>query len=326
MSVLHRGIVVFSEEQGTCLELLSKARDVADGLNVPVGVALLGDDIKAKAAELGRWGADRVYTLEDPRLKEFNVEPYTDALVGLTNQVKPEVVLFGASKQCSELAPRVAARLGSGCVSACVNLQIDPTTRDIEAQAMIYGGMGVATYRIQGRPAIVLTAPNAFAREVLDGRNVKVVACQATLGESRVQILEVKPRMAEGTRLENARVVIDVGQGVREEEDLAMVQELADLLGGQLGCTRPLASERDWFPEWLGLSGRSVSPRLCITLGVSGAIQHVVGIRGSEVIVAVDNDEHSGMLTQADYGVVEDLYQFVPALLEVLKARGLRTV
>lgn len=326
MSVLHRGIVVFSEVQGTCLELLSKAREVADGLNVPVGVALLGDDIKAKAAELGRWGADRVYTLEDPRFKDFNVEFYTDALVGLINQVKPEVVLFGTSKRCLELAPRVAARLGSGCVSACVDLHIDPVTRDIEAQTMIYGGMGVATYRVQGRPAVVLSAPHTFVREASDRRNVKVVACQATLGESRIQILEVKPKMAEGTRLENARVVIDVGQGVREKDDLAMVQELADLLGGQLACTRPLASERGWFPEWLGLSGTRVSPRLCITLGVSGAIQHVVGVRGSEVIVAVDNDEHSAMLTQADYGVVTDLYEFVPALLEVLKARGLRTV
>lgn len=126
--------------------------------------------------------------------------------------------------------------------------------------------------------------------------------------------------------MEDAQVVVDVGQGLRREEDLTMVRELADVLGGQVACTRPVSSERGWFPEWLGLSGRRVSPRLCITLGVSGAIQHFVGIRDSKVIVAVDSREDSAMLAQSDFGVLADLYEFVPALTQALKARRLGAI
>lgn len=318
------GILVFAESSETCLELLGKAREVADGLDTQVDVALFGENADAWADELGGWGADRLYTAEDPRLVGFSVEPYTDALVELMEQTKPSVALFAATKRGAEMAPRVAARLGSGCVSSCLDVYVDPETQSVEAQAMVYSGRGISTYLVKKKPAVLLVAPNTFARRACEARSLETIAFQPTINDQRVQTLEVKPRAAAGSRLEDARVVVDVGQGVRQEDGLAMAQELADLLGGQLACTRPVSSERGWFPEWLGLSGKRISPRLCITLGVSGAIQHIIGIRGSEFIVAVDNNENSAMLTQSDFGVLADLHGFVPALIEALRARGLR--
>jgi electron transfer flavoprotein alpha subunit len=125
-------------------------------------------------------------------------------------------------------------------------------------------------------------------------------------------------------RLEEAKTVVDVGQGVKAKEDLALIETMAALLDGQLACSRPVASDRDWFPEWLGLSGKKVAPELCLTVGVSGAIQHIVGIRDAHRIVAVNNDEGAGIFSQADYGIVADLYEFLPALQARLKARGAR--
>jgi electron transfer flavoprotein alpha subunit len=165
---------------------------------------------------------------------------------------------------------------------------------------------------------------NGFPKLAVEGRSAEVIDFSANVRPSRLQVLSVTPKGTSGASLESAEVVIDIGQGVRCRDDLVQIQKLADLLGAQLSCTRPISSERGWLEEWVGLSGRRVSPRLCITLGVSGAIQHMVGIRGSQVIVAVDSNPDSAMLVQADYGVVMDLYEFVPALIEALRTRGVR--
>lgn len=318
------GVLVFAESREACLELLGKAREVADKLDTQVDVALFGESADAWAAELGGWGADRLYVAEDHRLAGFRVESYTDALVELMEQTGPSVALFAATKRGAEMAPRVAARLGAGCVTSCLDIRVAPEAQSVEVEAMVYSGRGVSTYLVKKKPAVLLVAPNTFAPKACEARRLETIAFQPTIADQMVQTLEVKPRAAMGSRLEDARVVVDLGQGVRQEEGVAMAQELADLLGGQLACTRPISSERGWFPEWLGLSGRRISPRLCITLGVSGAIQHIIGIRGSEFIVAVDNNEDSAMLTQSDFGVIADLHEFVPALIAALKTRGLR--
>jgi electron transfer flavoprotein alpha subunit len=144
------------------------------------------------------------------------------------------------------------------------------------------------------------------------------------LGEAIAQLTVIgeRPKSAGGPRLEEAKAIVDIGRGVKRLEDLEMIRQLADLLGGQLSCSRPVSSDRDWLPEWLGLSGAKVKPELCVTLGVSGAIQHVVGIRESRVIAAVNNDEEAAIFAQADVGVVADLDEFLPILIERLQARG----
>jgi electron transfer flavoprotein alpha subunit len=187
---------------------------------------------------------------------------------------------------------------------------------------MIYTGVGKNTYRINSRPALATVAPGTFRPRQAVGHAAQVVAVEAPIARPVLSVLENNEKAEAGRRLQDAPVIVDVGQGVRERGDLAIARELAELLSGQVACSRPISSERDWFPEWLGLSGLKLSPDLCITLGISGSIQHMIGIRDSRVIVAINNDEGAGIFTQADYGIKADLYEFVPALMAALKARS----
>lgn len=169
-------------------------------------------------------------------------------------------------------------------------------------------------------------APGVFEPVERPGKTAQVIPVPLPAAAPRLAILESRPKALSGARLEDASVVVDVGQGVKKPEDLEMIRALADLLEGQIGCSRPVASDRDWFPEWLGLSGKKISPELCLTVGISGSIQHLVGIRDSRLITAVNNDEGAPIFAQADYGVLADLYAFLPVLMERIKARGIQPV
>jgi electron transfer flavoprotein alpha subunit len=317
-------ILVFSENQGVRQELLSKARQTADSQAAgPVSVALLleAGATAPDGADWGRWGADTVYTVQSSELQGFNPETYTDALAGLIEQVKPDLVLIGATKRGLEVAGRVAERLNLGCASWCVDFELQDQT--ITTKCMVYSGLGLRTYQFHSRPALVTIAPGVFSRsEVTDGQ-AEVAPVEVKIKSPLMTVVQEKEKAEQGRRLTDAPVIVDVGQGVKKEEDLAMVKELADLLNGQVACTRPISSERDWFPEWLGLSGAKLSPELAITVGVSGAIQHMIGIRDADVIVGINQDEGAAIFTQADYGVVANLYEFVPALIETLKSRSI---
>jgi electron transfer flavoprotein alpha subunit len=191
---------------------------------------------------------------------------------------------------------------------------------------MLYSGTGMATYRFKPQTAIMSVAPGVFEPVSVPEKTARFVAVDHISTAPRLTILESRPKAASGTRLEDANLVVDVGQGVQKSEDLEMVRALTSMLDGQIGCSRPIASDRDWFPEWLGLSGKKVSPELCLTIGVSGSIQHIVGIRDSRIIAAVNNDESAPIFTQADYGIVADLYAFLPVLMERIKSRGVHPV
>ena len=186
---------------------------------------------------------------------------------------------------------------------------------------MIFSGQGIATYKIKTQPALATVSAGVF--EAVEGpeRDVTILPIDVEIAPPMMTVIKNMEKMAAGRRLEDAPVIVDIGMGVKERSDLPMMEELASLLQGQLACSRPVSSDRDWFPEWLGLSGARVSPELCITVGISGSIQHMIGIRDSKVIVAVNNDENSAILTQSDYGVNIDLYEFIPALLQAIKAR-----
>jgi electron transfer flavoprotein alpha subunit len=312
-------ILVYSEDERLVQELLSKARRSGEG---KVGLVLLGDDFNDQA-EYGRWGADIVYAVSHQALQHFNPETYTDALAGVVEQAQPDLVLVGGTKQGLEMSARVAERLDVGCASWCVDFEIDPASKAVTATCMIYSGVGLITYRVTSHPAMATVATGVFEAETFPGHDAQVLTMDVEISEPVMQVLEEKGKMAAGERLEDAPVIVDIGQGFEKQEDIALAERLAAQLEGQVSCTRPLSSERDWFPEWIGLSGAQLSPELCFTIGVSGAIQHMIGIRDSKRIVAINHDEHAGIHLQADYCVVEDLYQFVPILIDVLKARSI---
>ena len=317
------GILVFSEKQNVVRELLGKARQVADEKGTSVAAVTLGEAIPENAAELGAWGADTVYTVKSPLLTGLNPETYTDALVGIIDQVKPDLVLVGATKPGLEISARVAARLSVGCASFCVDFDLDDDS--VTAQCMIYSGVGMNTYKIKTQPALATVSPAVFAA-VETGGVAEVTAVTVPINPPAMTIIEYKEKAAAGVRWEDAPMIVDVGQGMKEKANLVIAEELAALFDGQVACSRPVSSERDWFPEWLGLSGKRVHADLTITLGISGSIQHVVGIRDSKTIVSVNNDENAGIFAQADYGVVADLHEFVPIFTAALKERAAKLV
>jgi len=307
-------ILIWSEKASLARELASQARTVADKVGGNVCAVQYG------LTESINWnvcGVDVVYTCEaaaDP-------ETCVAVVAGAVKQANSGLVLIGATKLGMEVAPRVAERASAGYAAWTIGFEVD-VVNGVTARCMLYTGTGLATY--QFKPGlVVLTAASAVFEAKETAKSTCVEALNVTLGTTRITVVGDQPK-AKGARLEEAKLVVDVGQGVKQREDLDMIRALANALDGQLACSRPVASDRDWFPEWLGLSGAKIKPELCLTLGISGAIQHIVGIRDSRVIAAVNNDENAAIFTQADYGVVADLYEFLPALMERLKARGIR--
>ncbi|PIE80410.1 MAG: electron transfer protein subunit alpha [Chloroflexi bacterium] len=313
------GILVYSEKPQLLRELLGKARQVATEMGTDVAVAYLGESVPETAADLGNWGADTVYTVTSPLLVGLHPEPYTDALAGIVEQMKPELVLVGATKPGLEISARTAARLGVGLASFCVDFRWQDGC--FTADCMIYSGVGKNSYKITTKPAIATVNAAVFTPTETGGA-AQVTAVDVTINPPSMKIVEYKAKAAAGVRWEDAPMIVDVGQGMNQKEDLGLAQELADLFAGQVACSRPVSSERDWFPEWLGLSGKRIHADLCVTLGISGSIQHVVGIRDSKTIVAINIDENAGIFSQADYGVVADLHKFVPILTAALKTKS----
>ncbi len=308
-------ILVFSEKPALLQQLLGKARQQADALGWSVAVV----DFGKEGAAAGEMGADVVYQVS---ADERNPEVVLAALAAAAGQAQTGLLLVGATKLGMEIAPRLAERLNAGYAAWVVGFETEAATRTTTARCMLYTGTGVATYQFKPGLVVLTAAQGVFEANPTPGKIASLAALEAPAVAPRMTITGYKPKPASGARLEEARLVVDVGQGVRQREDLQMVHSLADLLDGQLACSRPIASDRDWFPEWLGLSGAKIKPELCLTVGVSGAIQHIVGIRDSHLIAAVNNDENAPIFAQADYGIVADLYDFLPALMERIQARG----
>lgn len=319
-------VLVYSEDRSLQMELLGKARQVADQHGGSVSMLLLGTAAQENVSAYAMGGCDRLYVVEDGALEQYQVDVFTSALAGVVEQLRPVLVLVGGTKRGLEIAPSVAERVKAGYASWALDFGVDPSDGQVTATCMIYSGMGTATYRFAPTTTVLTAAAGVFGAGAFPGRTARAEVLRPSLPAPVATVLERRPKMRTTTRLEDAAYVIDVGQGVKQRDDLALVEALALRLGGQLACTRPLACDREWFPEWLGLSGAKIRPRLCLTLGVSGAIQHVIGIRESKVIASVNSDEHSGMFTQTDYGVVADLYEFIPVLIERMASRGIGPV
>jgi electron transfer flavoprotein alpha subunit len=308
-------ILIWSEKVSLARELASQARAVADKVGGSVIAVQYG---LSESINWSECGIDVAYTLEaatDP-------ETCVAVLSGAVQQADADLVLMGASKLGMEVAPRVAERTSAGYGAWTVGFDVD-ASHNVTARCMLYTGTGLATYHFKPGPVVLTAASSIFEAKATAGRQTRIEALIVAISAARISIVGDQPK-AKGARLEEAKSVVDVGQGVKQREDLEMIRALANALDGQLACSRPVASDRDWFPEWLGLSGAKIKPELCLTVGVSGAIQHIVGIRDSRVIAAVNNDENAAIFMQADYGVVADLYEFLPALMERLKARGIR--
>jgi electron transfer flavoprotein alpha subunit len=203
-------------------------------------------------------------------------------------------------------------------VPDCTRLEIDGSSR-LVGERITYGGNASAKIAFVKKPQIVTVPQRAFDRLEPKERTGQIVKVDAKVAAGRVEVVEVKPLEASSVRIEEAEIIVSCGRGLEKKEDRALLDELAAVLGGQVGSSRPLAEDRKWFTEWVGLSGHKVKPKLYIACGISGVIQHVAGIRDSKVIVAVNKDEQAPIFEIADYGVVGNLYEILPALKEAIK-------
>jgi electron transfer flavoprotein alpha subunit len=318
---MARGIMVWSERPSLANELLSKARQLADEAGAEVRVCAFGETDAAVRDGFAAHGADVVCAIEGD---SADAASCAQALSEAISRFDAGLVLIGATKMGMEVAPRVAERTGASYAAWAVELEYESAGGSTVASCMLYAGAGLATYRFTRSVGVVTAAAGAFEASAVGGRTARVETLKPSPATVRLAVLGYRPKAKGSARLEDARAVVDVGRGVKEEADLDMVRGLAGLLDAQLACSRPVSSDRDWLPEWLGLSGAKVGPELCLTVGISGAVQHVVGIRDSRVVAAVNNDEDAAIFMQADIGVVADLYDFLPALAARLQARGAR--
>lgn len=308
-------ILVWSDNPALLGELASAARRGAPAGDIVVATVACGQPGPAS-------GVDVLY--DAGTSAELTAEFGAAALAAAVAVADPVLVLIGATKLGLQVAPRVAERTSAGYAAWAAGFEVDLQARAVAAHCSLYSGSAMAHYQFKPGLTVLTAAPGALGPVDGAAREPQVVQLSVSDPASAVSVDGVRAKVQSGARLEEAKAVLDVGQGVKARDDLALVQALADLLDGQLACTRPLASDRDWFPEWLGLSGKKVAPEVSVLIGVSGAIQHIVGVRDSRVIAAINNDENAGIFSQADVGVVADLYAFLPVLTERLKARGMR--
>jgi electron transfer flavoprotein alpha subunit len=314
-------ILVYAEHSGgrpatTSLELLARARELGE-----VDAVALGPGAAEAAPMLGRHGARRVLVNEDAAFAEYLAEPAADCLAELLTGSAPDLLLFGFSPDSREVAGRVAARLGTGLISNAMD--VEAAGDEIRARVPYFGGAKVATYRANSRPAIVLIRPKSF-EAVETGGEAEVVQVEAAIGagSKRARITETVVEAADKVKLEDAKVVVSGGRGLGGPENYHFVEELADALGGAAGASRAIV-DAGWVPYALqvGQTGKTVRPGVYIAAGISGAMQHTVGMKGSKVIVAINKDADAPILKMADLGVVGDALKILPKLTEAVKAR-----
>jgi electron transfer flavoprotein alpha subunit len=300
----------------TALELATKARELGD-----VYAVALGSGAKSAATTLGKYGAKVVHVNEDAAFDDYIAEPATDALAALVEKEKPDVILFGFTPDSREVAGRLAARLGVGLVANASDLAAQDG--GFVAKVPYFGGSKVASMKANNKPAIVLVRPKSVEASESGGTaEVKQLEVAVADSSKRAHIAERVVEASEKVKLEDARVVISGGRGMGGPQNFPMLEDLASALGGAVGASRAVV-DAGWVPYSMqvGQTGKSVRPGVYIAVGISGAMQHTVGMKTSKIIIAINKDAEAPIMKMADLGVVGDALKIVPALTAAVKAK-----
>ena len=324
---LWKGIAVYVDHidgniHPVTYELIGKARELASKINHPVYAVMMGSDISVNSRELLHYNVDKVFVYDKPSLDRFKIEPYTAVLADFVEKLHPTAILMGATPVGRQLAPRLAARLKTGLTADCTILDINEETDLMQIRPAFGGNIMAQIITPNHRPQMatvrykVMDAPKRSAEETGE-----IVVCEIGADQlsSKIEVLDIIAKEKE-QHIEASEVLVVAGRGIKKEEDLQMIQELADLLGGQLACTRPMM-EAGWVEakRQVGLSGRTVRPKLIITVGVSGSVQFTAGMNNAEHIIAINRDESAPIFKTAHYGLVGDLYEIIPNLISQIK-------
>jgi electron transfer flavoprotein alpha subunit len=325
----YKDIWVFIEQkkgkvQSVSYELLGKAQELAKKLNCQVGAVLIGNNLQGQLEELIWCGADIIYLIERPEIANFQDEPYTNILVKLIQKYKPEIVLCGATAIGRSLISRVAVLLKAGLTADCTGLDIDPEKKILLQTRPAFGGNIMATIISPNyRPQMATVRHKVMQPMAADKtRTGKIIreSFDAAVYTSRTKLLDIVDEMESLVNLAEADIIVSGGRGMGGPENFKILEELALVIGAAVGASRA-AVDSGWMPysHQVGQTGRTVAPKIYIACGISGQIQHLVGMQSSKIIVAINKDPDAPIFKVATYGIVGDLFQIVPALTKKFK-------
>ena len=337
----YKGVYVFAQQvdnelSGIAFELLGEAGRLAKPLNTEVTAVLLGSNVGNLVDQLAEYGADKVIVVDNPELETYRTEPYAQALTAVINEFKPEIMLVGATAIGRDLGPTVSARVATGLTADCTVLEIGdfpinpiPGREQKHNQLLMtrpaFGGNTIATIACPDhRPQMATVRAGVMQKiDPIKGAKAEVIEYNPgfTPDNKYVEILDVVKSVADTVDIADAKILVSGGRGVGSEENFKLLQDLADVLGGTVSCSRAVV-ENGWLPveRQVGQTGKTVRPNVYFAIGISGAIQHVAGMEESDIIVAINKDETAPIFDVADYGLVGDLNKIVPQLTEMLKA------
>ena len=340
----YKGVFVFAQQvdneiSGIAFELLGKAKELAASLETKeVTAVLIGSDVKGLVDQLAAYGADRVIVVDDPELKDYRTEPYAHALASVIDEYKPEIVLVGATAIGRDLGPTVSARVATGLTADCTVLEIGdfplvaiPGKEDEQKHNQLlmtrpaFGGNTIATIACpDNRPQMATVRPGVMQKiDPIKGAKAEVVDYNPgfTPNSKYVTIKEVVKAVSNVADIMDAKILVSGGRGVGSPENFKILEDLAEVLGGMVSCSRAVV-DAGWKPKDLqvGQTGKTVRPNVYFAIGISGAIQHLAGMEESDIIIAINKDETAPIFDVADFGIVGDLNKILPALTEKLKA------
>ena len=324
----YHGVWVFAEQRGgklmpVVIELLGEGRKLAQQIGTELCAVLLGENVADLARECIGYGADKVYVADAPELKDYTTDAYTKVIYEAIQQYKPEIVLCGATHIGRDLGPCLSVKCETGLTADCTKLEIDPVDHKIMQTRPAFGGNLMATIVCpEHRPQMSTVRPGVMEKAAFDpDRTGEIVTLKPVFadGDLRVKVLEIVKNLENAVSLTDAKVIVAGGMGLGSKEGFDLLAKLADRLGGVVAASRACV-DAGWAPHsWqVGQTGTTVKPAIYIACGISGAIQHVAGMKDSGYIVAINKNPSAAIFELADYGIVGDLYDVIPAILDAL--------
>ncbi|EJP6472423.1 electron transfer flavoprotein subunit alpha/FixB family protein [Clostridium botulinum] len=320
--------VIAEQRQGkitpVVIELLGEGRKIANDIGVELCAILLGHNVDNLADELIQFGADKVYYVNDPLLEKYTTDGYAKVIVDAVNNIKPEIVLIGATHIGRDLAPRIASNLDTGLTADCTKLEVDPADKKLKQTRPAFGGNIMATIICpDNRPQMSTVRPGVMEKAVRDeNRKGEIIKLGTNLSKNdiRTEVVEIVKSKKELVSLTDANFIVSGGLGLGNPDGFKLLKQLADKLNGVVGSSRA-AVDAGWIENshQVGQTGTTVKPTVYIACGISGAIQHLAGMQESDIIIAINKNESAPIFEVADYGIVGDLYDVVPKLLELLE-------
>ncbi len=324
----YKGVMVYGEVAGEKLlaitaELLGCGRKLATDLGQELSAVLVGSEVSGLAQEAIAFGADKVYVVQDPLLKDYQTDAYVSVMEKVVKQVSPQILLVGQTAVGRDLSPRLAFRLDTAATMDCVELAIDPQSKRLLQTKPVYGGNARAVFTTEANPQVVTVRAKAMsplARDAARQGQVITVAAGLDVAKIRTKVLQVVPQEVAGVRLEDAHIIVSGGRGIGGPDGFKQLEELAKALKGAVGASRP-PCDNGWVPDtWqIGLTGKIVTPELYIAIALSGSSQHMSGCSGAKNIVAINKDPEANIFREARFGVVGDWKKVLPAFAAKVK-------